>query len=550
MLNIENLSKQYGAQVIFEGADLFIGPHERVGLVGPNGAGKTTLLRLITELETPDLGHVRRDAHRTVGILTQESQCGLGVTVREEMRTAFPEVDQAHREIEALAESLGHANGHSNGHSNGHTNGHNNGAPQGLADAEQRAALRRLADAQSTLELQQAHTIEARIGRVLHGLGFAHTDLERLTDEFSGGWQMRIAMAKLLLREPDLLLLDEPTNHLDTAARKWLQGYLADYPGAVLLTSHEPKFLDLVVQRIVEVEDGKLHSYSGNYTQYQRQKTEARERQQAAFERQQRELERQQEFIDRFGAKNSKATQVKSREKQLEKLEKVEAPKSTPRAITFHFPEAPRSAQDALKLRGISKLYGDEIVLLDVNFTFKRGDRIALMGPNGCGKSTLLRILAGIEAPTEGRREEGRNLSIGYFAQHQAEALDPNRTALQEVLYGLDSQPEGMARSLLGRLLLRGDAVFKPVAVLSGGERSRVALAKFLMRPANLLLLDEPTNHLDPASRTVLQEALTGFSGTIVVASHDRPFLDAVTTEAYHLTDGTLTEQRLLRQRR
>ncbi len=521
MLTLENVSKQFGPQRILENASLFIGPHERVGLIGPNGIGKTTVFRLIAGQETPDSGHLHRDAHKTVGLLTQESQCRLGVTVRAEMKSAFPEVDAAQRDIEALAAQL-----------------------SGTHGVEQRAALRQLAQVQTELELQEAHTIEARIGRVLHGLGFAANALDRYTDEFSGGWQMRIAMAKLLLRQPDLLLLDEPTNHLDAAARRWLEGYLEEYPGTVFLISHDPKFLNTVVHRIVELEDGKLISYTGNFANYQRVKEERRLQQIAAYERQQRELERQQVFIDRFGAKNTKATQVKSREKLLEKTEKIEAPKAPRRAIAFQFPEAPRSAQEALRLRGVSKVYGQHIVLLDINLKLTRGKRMALFGPNGAGKSTLLRILAGIEPPTEGTREMGRNVLIAYYAQHQAEALDPARTMLQEVLHDLPSQPEGMARGLLGRLLLRGDEVYKPVAVLSGGERSRVALAKFLLRPANVLLLDEPTNHLDMTSRAVLQEALVNFEGAIVVASHDRPFVNAVAQEAYTLNDGVLVEQR------
>jgi ATP-binding cassette subfamily F protein 3 len=523
MLSIENLSKQYGPQIVFQNADLFISPHDRSGLVGPNGTGKTTLFRLIAGEEFPDNGTVRLDAHRTVGLLTQESQCRLGITVREEMRSALPEADQAQADIERLSDEIARAEGH-----------------------EQNAMLRQLAQAQSDLELQQAHTLDARIGRVLHGLGFKPNALDRLTDEFSGGWQMRIAMAKLLLREPDLLLLDEPTNHLDEAARKWLQNYLNDYPGAVFVISHEPQFLNKVVDRIVELDEHQLHIYPGNYHQYVKIKEERRLAQQAAHERQQRELERQQVFIDRFGAKASKATAVKSREKQLEKIEQIEAPKTAPRSINFQFPNAPKSAQDVLRLRNVSKSYGAELVLLEISFKINRGQRLALLGPNGAGKSTLLRLMAGTEAPSQGTIETGRNVITGYFAQHQAEALEASRTVLQEVLHGLELQPEGMARNLLGRLNIRGEAVFKPVGVLSGGERSRVALAKFLLRPANFLLLDEPTNHLDTASRQVLIEALSSFDGTVVLVSHDRPFINAVAAEAYLLQDGMLEEERLV----
>jgi ATP-binding cassette subfamily F protein 3 len=457
-----------------------------------------------------------------VGLLSQESQCTLGVTVREEMRSAFPEADVAQQEIERLSDQLAAAEGNA-----------------------QNSVLRQLAQAQTDLELQQAHTMDARIGRVLHGLGFKPDALDRMTDEFSGGWQMRIAMAKLLLREPDLLLLDEPTNHLDVAARKWLENYLEDYPGAVFLVSHEPQFLNKVVDSIVELEDGKLNLYHGNYHQFQKVKEERRAAQQAAYERQQRELEKQQEFIDRFGAKASQASRVKSREKQLDKIEKIEAPKTASRPISLQFPTAPKSAQDVLRLRGVSKSYNDDVVLLGINLKIARGQRLALLGPNGAGKSTLLRLMAGAEQPTEGTLEFGRGVITGYFAQHQAEALDPDRTVLQEALHGLDLQPEGMARNLLGRLHIRADAVYKPVRVLSGGERSRVALAKFLLRPANFLLLDEPTNHLDPASREVLQEALKTFDGTLVLVSHDRPFINAVAEEAYVLEAGILEEERL-----
>jgi ATP-binding cassette subfamily F protein 3 len=522
MLVIENLKKQWGPQVLFHEAEMSIYPGERVGLVGPNGAGKTTLFRMIQGTEEIDGGTLSVDDWATVATLSQESQCRLGITVREEMESAFPEIDEAQASIEALSSSLG------NGTDSGDTK-----------------TLLQLSQAQTALEMTESHTIESRIGRVLKGLGFENDAMDRLTDEFSGGWQMRIAMAKILLREPDLLLLDEPTNHLDSAAVKWLLKYLEDYHGAVFVISHEPKFLNAMCERIIDVDNGALVSYTGNYDRFVRQKAENIEHQQAAYDRQQRELERQQEFINRFGAKATKASQVKSREKQLEKIELIEAPIKKKRDIIFQFPEVEKSAIDVLRLKDVSKTYEGRQVLKHINLKIKRGDRIALLGPNGAGKSTLLRLFAGIEAPDEGGiRDEGRNVLIGYFAQHQAEALNADRTVLEEVMYGLDKAPEKEARGLLGKLLIRGDEVFKQISVLSGGERSRVALAKFLMQPANTLLLDEPTNHLDPASREVLQEAVAAFEGTVLMVSHDLPFITATAKEAYRLEDGVLIEER------
>ncbi len=524
VLSIDNIFKQYGAQVIYDDASLFIGPGDRIGLVGPNGTGKSTLFRMIVGEETPDSGKIRFDPHVSSGMLSQESQCRLGITVREEMQSAFPEADDALNKIENLAAKLEFAGGH-----------------------EQKEALRQLSQAQIDLEMQGTDTMQQRIGRVLHGLGFPDDAMDRLTDTFSGGWQMRIAMAKLLLREPDVLLLDEPTNHLDVKAVKWLQGYISEYPGAVFVISHEPKFLDEICYTIVELENGKMHEYTGNYSQYENQKEENAKAQSSAYDRQQKEIERAQGFIDRFGAKASKASAAKSREKAIERMDKIEAPRANVRGISLQFPEAPQSSAEPIRLRDVSKAYGEKQVLKKIDMRLKRGDRLALMGPNGAGKSTLLKILANAEqldGDKNGEREEGRGVVIGYFAQHQAEALDPERSVLDETLFDLPQRPEPLARNLLGRLLIRGDAVYKPIGVLSGGERSRVALAKFLLRPANVLLLDEPTNHLDAGSRAVLIEALKGFKGTIVLASHDTPFVREVATESYTLDDGVLSENR------
>jgi ATP-binding cassette subfamily F protein 3 len=522
MLSIDKVSKQYGVQVLYDKADLFVGPDDRIGLVGPNGTGKSTLFRMITGDEEHDSGTIRFDNNVSYGMLSQESQCRLGITVREEMESAFPEVDDAQLRIDALAEKLETARDH-----------------------EAREALRQLSQAQTDMELQNTQTMEARIGKVLHGLNFPPGSMDRLTDTFSGGWQMRIAMAKLLLRQPDLLLLDEPTNHLDEKTIRWLMGYIATYPGAVFIISHDGDFLDATCETIVELDEGKLVSYTGTFSEYVAQKEENRRNQQLAYDRQQKEIERQQEFINRFGAKASKAAAAKSKEKAIDRMEKVEAPKALARKIYLEFPEAVQSSQEPMRLKGINKSYGEKDVLKEVSLKLKRGDRVALQGPNGAGKSTLLKIIAGVEDADAGIREEGRNVVLGYFAQHQAEALDEKKSVLDETLDGLPTRPEPMARNLLGRLLIKGDAVYKPVKVLSGGERSRVALAKFLLRPANLMLLDEPTNHLDANSREVLMEALKNYKGTLVLSSHDAEFVQAVATEIYQIDEGVLNETRM-----
>ena len=517
MLTAEKIFKSFGPQNVLKDVSLLIRPTERVGVVGPNGAGKSTLLRILGGMMEPDKGTV--SAHgRSVGYLSQESQCRLGVTVGEEMRTALPDIADVEARLVAAASAMGTEAGAS------------------------KANLAALDKATSELQRLDAHTLDARIGRVLAGLGFELDATDRLTDTYSGGWQMRIAMAKLLLQEPDYLLLDEPTNHLDDAAKFWLAyDYIPNYPGAVVLISHDPDFLNQTVTRILEMEDGQVKDYTGDFDDYQRMKQEERDRQQAEWEAQQKELAKTREFIQQFQGNKSKAGVVESRKKMLEKIDMVERPRGAARTIYLELPEAPRSNPEPVVFRHVTKKYGDKTVLNDVTLDVVRRDRIALTGPNGAGKSTLLKIIAGDVEPTSGEVSVHPKTSVGYFAQHQAEALDPSRTVLEETLHDLPTQEEEKARGLLARLLFRGDAVFKSVAVLSGGERSRVALAKFLLRPANLMLLDEPTNHLDPAARAVLQQALTQFDGTILMASHDRSLIDSVATGEFYVENGKLT---------
>jgi ATP-binding cassette subfamily F protein 3 len=519
MLTAEKIHKSFGPQVVLKDVSLIIRPRERVGVVGPNGAGKSTLLRILGGLMEPDKGAVSTHG-RSVGYLSQESQCRLQVTVGEEMRSALPDVADVEARLVAAAAAVG-AGG----------------------DGYDKAQMAALSQATDDLHRLETHTLDARIGRVLAGLGFELDATDRLTDTYSGGWQMRIAMAKLLLQEPDYLLLDEPTNHLDDAAKYWLMyDYIPNYPGAVVLISHDPDFLNQTVTRILELEDGEVKDYTGDFDEYQRLKAEERERQQAEYDRQQKELEKFKEFKEEFGAKKHMATLVKSREKQMEKkIELVEKPKGPARTIYLELPEAPRSNPEPVVLRDVTKRYGDKTVLDRVGLTVVRGDRIALTGPNGAGKSTLLKLIAGEVEPTGGEVSVHAKTLIGYFAQHQAEALDPTRTVLEETLHGLPTKEEESGRKLLARLLFRGDSVFKSVAVLSGGERSRVALAKFLLRPANLLLLDEPTNHLDPAARGVLEQALAQFDGTIIMASHDQSLIDSVATGIFYIEGGQLS---------
>jgi ATP-binding cassette subfamily F protein 3 len=515
MLTIDKVSKSFGPQVVLKDVTALLRPKERVGVVGLNGAGKSTLVKILAGIEEPDKGTV--DAHgSSVGYLSQESQCRLGVTIGEEMRSALPGIADIEARLHKAAEAMA----------------------EGDASKADLAALSQAADDLHRLE---AHTLDARIGRVLSGLGFELDATERLTDTYSGGWQMRIAMAKLLLQEPDYLLLDEPTNHLDTAAKYWLMyDYIPNYPGTVVAISHDIEFLNIICDRIWEVRDTQVFEYTGNYDDYERMKQEAFEREMQAWESQQKELAEWREFIQRWRGNKSKAGMVEDREKKIEKMTIVSKPKERPRSMYLQLPEPPRSPAEPVLIKNVSKQYGDKVIWDDVSLEIIKGDKIALVGPNGIGKSTMLKMIAGTETPTSGTIEINPRTVLGYFAQHQAEALVPSRTIMEETLYGLNHQQEEMARNLLARLLFKGDEVFKSVGVLSGGERSRVALAKFLLRPANFYLLDEPTNHLDPVSRVVLQDALAQFEGTILMASHDERLIDAVATGIYEVENGKL----------
>jgi ATP-binding cassette subfamily F protein 3 len=509
MIHVEGLSKRYGDKVLFEDVPWHVRKRDRIGLSGPNGAGKTTLLRMLAGLEEPDAGAIRMASETTIGYLPQDGIVHHGRTVYAEVVLAFEELlalrDEQHRIEDALAQATEEDGGHEK-------------------------LLERYAEVTERFKQLGGWEIDARVAAVLKGLGFSPADQERRTEEFSGGWQMRIALAKLLLARPNLLLMDEPTNHLDLPARNWLEEYLRDYPGSVVLVSHDRYFLDATIRRITEVGLKTLTDYHGNYSHYVVEHTARMERLREAWRRQNEQIEKAETFINRFRYQATKAKQVQSRIKQLDKVERIELPPER-KKIRFHFPEAPRPGRVVLELQEVKRAYGTNVVLRRVDLLVERGDRIALVGPNGAGKSTLMRLLAGVDRPDEGLRREGHRVMLDYFAQDQAAELDPSRTVYEEMT---SSSPMGMVpmiRTLLGGFLFEGDDVYKKVAVLSGGERNRLALATMLLRPSNVLLLDEPTNHLDLDSKEVLLDALADYGGTLVFVSHDRYFVDRLATK-------------------
>ncbi len=522
MIFADDVHKSFGALDVLRGASFVVADGERAGLVGPNGGGKSTLLRCIAGDYPVDSGAA---GHRggALGFLRQEAGLDDANSLVDELWQAFPEALRIERELAELASRI----------------------EQGDGD------LDALIDEQARLfeefEHLDGYRIEARIGRVLDGLGFDPEDRDRRCSEFSGGWQMRIALAKVLVRRPENLLLDEPTNHLDAKTRNWLAEELADYPGTLVMVTHDGEFLDRVATRILDLRDGMVEGYTGNYSEYQRQKAEKLQQQDRAAARQEREMEKQERFLERFRAKATKATAVKSREKQLARVERVERTKKDAE-VHFQLNTMGRTERDVLLVKHIGHQYSDNVVLIDVNLHVERGQKVALLGPNGGGKSTLLKILAREITPTVGAVEWAERARPGYYDQHQDEALDPGRTVIEEVRAVAGNKPDVELRNVLGRFLFRGDDVFKPIRVLSGGERSRVALAKFLLQPTNVLLLDEPTNHLDRTTRRKLLEALQAYEGTIICASHDPGIVEGVATHVYEVKDGECQELLHLRK--
>jgi len=518
MLSLQNAGKRFGPRILFEGANWLITAQEKTALVGANGTGKSTLMKVLAGLEQLDYGGMQLTRGMSIGYLPQEGLKLSGRSVFSECLSVFDELREMETEIERLAGQLSTLDQQS---------------PEYTAAAERYSSL------QGRFHALDGYALDAQVGAVLTGLGFAKTDWARRTEEFSGGWQMRIALAKLLLAKPNLLLLDEPTNHLDLETRNWLENYLRNYPFGYILISHDRYFLDFTVDRTVEIWNKRLQIYAGNYTKYLKQKEDRRAQLVAAYKNQREQIEHLEAFITRFRAQATKAKQVQSRIKELEKIERIEIPEEEP-VIHFSFPQPPPSGKTVVTVQNLSKTYGPKEVLKNVNFTIDRGDRVALVGQNGAGKSTLIRLLTGVEQPTSGTVQLGHNVLAEYFAQDQYKVLDPEARMLDDISRAAIKVPELALRSLLGCFLFSGDDVFKPLGVLSGGERNRFALARILVSPSNFLLLDEPTNHLDMRAKDVLLEAIESFSGTVIFVSHDRYFLDRLATKVLEVKDGAV----------
>lgn len=519
MLQLDNISLALGDRDLLDGISCIINPGDRVGLVGPNGAGKSTLLKIIMGIQEMDGGHISLSNVETLGYLPQDGvDPDFSLTVTEEVETAFKELFELEDEVNALQEQFSSIDHES---------------------PEYEKLLERYGILQTQLETSGLYSLRSEVEKVLMGLGFSQTDFTRSTSEFSGGWLMRIALAKLLLKKPTYLLLDEPTNHLDIESLQWIEIFLKNYEGAVIVVSHDRAFLDGMTNRTLAIRRGSISDYSGNYSFYERKWAEERELLINAQKNQAKALKETEEFVDRFRYKASKARQVQSRVKQLEKIERIEIEDELA-TVSFSFPPPERSGQVVMQLENITKRYGDNVVFDGVDYEIEKGDKIAVVGPNGAGKSTMIRILSGAEPIQGGIRNEGYNVTSSYFAQHQADELDLESDPLGVMLQAGSKEKESRLRSILGSFLFTGDDVFKKVKVLSGGEKSRLALAKMLLSPANFLIFDEPTNHLDMSSNNILQQALQQYEGTCMIVSHDRAFLDPIVNKVLEIQPGRI----------
>ena len=518
MLRLERISKIYPTGEILKDVNWEVKSGERIGLVGVNGAGKSTQLKIITGEIEPTAGEVIRPANLHIGYLTQEFEVEPTYTVREELWTVFKQANQVQQSLAQVERDMETA------------------SPEQLEKL-----IKKLDKLQRQFEGLEGYALDAQIEKILPEMGFGPEDGDRLISSFSGGWQMRVSLAKILLQSPDLLLLDEPTNHLDLATIEWLENYLKGLKTPMVIVSHDREFIDRLCTKIVETERGISTTYSGNYSAYLQQKAEAQNAQLSTYERQQKEREKQQAFIEKFRASATRSTQAKSREKQLEKMELVEAPTASLKQLKFRFPPAPRSGKEVVIIEDLSHTYNDDILFLGAELLIERGDRIAILGPNGSGKSTILRMIVGTEQPESGTVQLGKHkVTPGYFEQNQAEALELHKTVMETIHDEVPDWKNEEVRSLLGQFLFSGDTVFKQVNALSGGEKARLALAKMLLSPANLLILDEPTNHLDIPAKEMLEEALRHYEGTLIVVSHDRYFISQVANKIVEIRNGEL----------
>jgi ATP-binding cassette subfamily F protein 3 len=510
MLTLRNVTKTFNARTLFAGANMTVNYAERVALVGPNGAGKSTLFSLIRKSDEPDAGEVIRDEWTTMGYLAQEGEPTGDETVLDIATGKAGELERLEvilREFEARGDVS---------------------APE-------------YGEAQSKHDALNDPQAEAKAKKILRGFGYKEEDFHRPAREYSGGWVMRAHLARLLVMEPDLLLLDEPTNHLDLLSLMWFRNYLKNYPGAILLISHDRDFMDELIETVYDIDEGKLVQYQGNYSDFLKEKEEKYERAYQAWKNQQKEIEAMQEFIDRFRSVSSKAAQAQSRERQLEKMEKLDKPKPLRKAFRFNFPQPQRSGQRVIALTDIHQAYGEKKVYQGLDLEIERGERTVLVGPNGAGKSTLLKIMAGVVPFQKGDRRFGTNVKMGYFSQHRSDTLEPECTVLEEVKRCAPDLRDDDARSILGSFLFRREDVFKKCKVLSGGEKSRLNLVKFLVDPPNLLLMDEPTTHLDIWAIEGLILALQRFEGTLVFISHDVHFIRSLATRVLHINNGAVT---------
>jgi ATP-binding cassette subfamily F protein 3 len=516
MIQLSGAGKRFGPKLLFENLNWMITPKDRCGLVGANGSGKTTLLKILAGQETLDYGGIGITRGISAGYLPQDGLSLSGRTVFAECMSVFSSLREMEQEMEDLTRKMSELD---------------------PASPEYSQVADRFHQIDSEFRNRDGYAIEAQVGTVLAGLGFPHSEWQRRTEEFSGGWQMRIALAKLLLEKPNVLLLDEPTNHLDLEARNWLEQYLTSYPFAFVLISHDRYFLDVTVDKIVEIWNRSVHFYSGNYEKYLQQKQERTDQLEAAYRNQRERIEQLEAFINRFRYQATKAKQVQSRIKELEKIERIELP-AEEKTIHFSFPQPKPSGRIVAEFQNVSKSYGNKFVFGGVNFIIERGDRIALVGVNGAGKSTLIKLLAGIEPLSAGDYRLGHNAQVDYFAQDQYKELDTDARMLDDLQSMAPRSTNTELRSLLGCFLFSEDDVFKRIGVLSGGERNRYALARMLLQPSNFLLLDEPTNHLDLRAKDVLLESLEKFTGTVVFVSHDRYFIDKLATRVFEIGTG------------